>query len=164
MCLQKTYELVILAPGRILMNSVCKELKLKSHKPLGPSSLGGCRFLTGSRILQSVPAQVKSQMQVASLLHTCENKEQRWGIFTILGRMMVVNVKDTWDRVEALKPFEIFKSPLVLVFGFCFCFLFLVVLGLRCCTGFFSNCSERELVSSCPAWASHRSVFSCRRA
>ena len=123
MCLQKTYELVILAPGRILMNSVCKELKLKSHKPLGPSSLGGCRFLTGSRILQSVPAQVKSQMQVASLLHTCENKEQRWGIFTVLGRMMVVNVKYTWDRVEALKPFEIFKSPLVLFFGF-FVFVF----------------------------------------
>lgn len=37
---------------------------------LGPSSLGGWGFLTGSRILQSVPAQVKSQMQVASLLHT----------------------------------------------------------------------------------------------
>ena len=49
-----------------------------------------------------------------------KNKEQRWGIFTVLGRIMVVN--DTWDRVEALKPFEIFRSPLVLFFGF-FCFV-----------------------------------------
>lgn len=64
--------------GRILMKSH-KELKLKSHKPLGPSSLGGCRFLTGSRILQSVPAQVKSQMQVASLLHTCEEQRTEMG-------------------------------------------------------------------------------------
>lgn len=37
---------------------------------LGPSSFGGLGFRTGSRMLQSVPAQVKSQMQVASLLHT----------------------------------------------------------------------------------------------
>ena len=68
----------------------------------------------------------------------------------MLGRIMMVNVKDTWDRVEALKPFEMFKSPLVLFLGvFCFCFLFLIVLGLGCCTGFVSNRSEWQLLSSC---------------
>lgn len=60
--------------GRVGMNTVCNDLKLESYKPLGPSSFGGLGFRTGSRMLQSVPAQVKSQMQVASLLHTCEGE------------------------------------------------------------------------------------------
>ena len=32
--------------------------------------------------------------------------------------------------------------------------------GLRRCTGFFSSCSKRGLLSSCGAWASHCSGFS----
>lgn len=60
--------------GRVGMNTVCNDLKPESYKPLGPSSFGGLGFRTGSRMLQSVPAQVKSQMQVASLLHTCEGE------------------------------------------------------------------------------------------
>ena len=37
--------------------------------------------------------------------------------------------------------------------------LFLAVLG-----GFISSCGKRGLLSSCGAWASHCSGFSCRRA
>ena len=45
-------------------------------------------------------------------------------------------------------------------FGFLFD-LVLVVLSLRCCMGAFSGCSERRLLSSCGAWASHGSGFFC---
>lgn len=62
--------------GEVQANAACNDIKLKSHKPLGPSSFGGLGFRTGSRMLQSVPAQVKSQMQVASLLHTWEGKRR----------------------------------------------------------------------------------------
>lgn len=42
----------------------------RGHEPLGPgSSMTGGTF-GGSCMLQSVPAQVASQVQVASLLHT----------------------------------------------------------------------------------------------
>lgn len=80
--------------GRAPVNSVGNELELKSHKPLGPSSLGGWRFLTGSRILQSVPAQVKSQIQVASLLHTCEEPKTEMGHF----HCGLFNDSDKWKR------------------------------------------------------------------
>ena len=43
-------------------------------------------------------------------------------------------------------------------------FLFLVVLGLSCCTWAVSSCGEQGLLSSCGAWASHCSGFSCCRA
>ena len=39
-------------------------------------------------------------------------------------------------------------------------YLFLAVLGLRCCAGFFSSCSEWGLLSGCGAWASHCRGFS----
>ena len=35
-------------------------------------------------------------------------------------------------------------------------YLFLAVQRLRCCTQAFSNCGERELLSSCSVQASHR--------
>lgn len=40
-------------------------------RPFGPGSLLESRSLGGSGMLQSVPAQVASQVQEASLLHTC---------------------------------------------------------------------------------------------
>lgn len=40
-------------------------------RPLGPCSLEDSGSLGGSGMLQSVPAQVASQVHVASLLHTC---------------------------------------------------------------------------------------------
>ena len=39
--------------------------------------------------------------------------------------------------------------------------LFLVVLGLHHCAWAFSTCGEQRLLSSCGAWASHCSGFSC---
>ena len=42
--------------------------------------------------------------------------------------------------------------------------LFSTVLGLCCCTGFFSSCRERWQLSSCGAWASPCAGFSCHRA
>ena len=42
--------------------------------------------------------------------------------------------------------------------------LFLAVLGLCCCTGFFSSCGKRGLLSSCGVLASHCGGFSCCRA
>ena len=39
-------------------------------------------------------------------------------------------------------------------------YLFLVTLGLHCCKGTFSSCSEWGLLSSCGAWASHCGGFS----
>lgn len=41
-------------------------------RPFGPGSLLESRSLGGSGMLQSVPAQVSSQVQEASLLHTCK--------------------------------------------------------------------------------------------
>ena len=38
--------------------------------------------------------------------------------------------------------------------------LFLAVLGLHCCTGFFSSCGEPGLLCSCGPWASHCGGFS----
>ena len=43
-------------------------------------------------------------------------------------------------------------------------YLFLAALGLCCCTWAFSSCGEQDLLSSCRAWASHCSGFSCSRA
>lgn len=40
-------------------------------------------------------------------------------------------------------------------------YLFLAVLHICCSMGFFSSCSEWRLLSSCDAWTSHCSVFSC---
>ena len=49
--------------------------------------------------------------------------------------------------------------------NFLFIYLFnLAVLGLRCCTGFFSSCSKWELLSSCSVQTSHCGGFSCGRA
>ena len=45
-----------------------------------------------------------------------------------------------------------------------FIYLLLVVLGLRCCGGFFSSSDERGLLPSCDAKASHCGGFSCFRA
>ena len=43
-----------------------------------------------------------------------------------------------------------------------FCiYSFLAVLGLCCCADFFSMCREWDRLSSCGAWASHCSGFSC---
>ena len=39
--------------------------------------------------------------------------------------------------------------------------LFLAALGLCGCTQAFSSCDEQRLLSSCGAWASHCSGFSC---
>ena len=39
-------------------------------------------------------------------------------------------------------------------------FNFLVMMGLHCCLCAFSGCREHGLLSSCGAWASHRSGFS----
>ena len=50
-----------------------------------------------------------------------KNKEQRWGIFITLGRIMVINLKETWDRAEVIKTIWIF---------FFFFFFFFVFLGL----------------------------------
>ena len=40
-------------------------------------------------------------------------------------------------------------------FFFLFIYLYLAVLGIHCCTGFSSSCSEWGLLSSCDAWISH---------
>jgi len=42
--------------------------------------------------------------------------------------------------------------------------LFYFVLGLHCCVRAFSGCGEQGLLTSCGAWASHGSGFSCCRA
>ena len=42
-----------------------------------------------------------------------------------------------------------------------FSYLFLAVLGLRCWEGFFSSCSERELLSSNGVLSSRFCGFSC---
>ena len=47
---------------------------------------------------------------------------------------------------------------------FIYLFFILVALGLHCCAWTSSTCGERELLSSCGAWASHCRGFSCRRA
>ena len=44
-----------------------------------------------------------------------------------------------------------------------FIYLFMTVLGVCCCTGFFSSCGEWGLLSSCHEWASHCGGFSCCR-
>lgn len=46
-------------------------------RPLGPCSLVDSGSLGGSGILQSVPAQVASQVHVASLLHTCTDQTEK---------------------------------------------------------------------------------------
>ena len=52
--------------------------------------------------------------------------------------------------------FEYFwNSPILVSFKFYLLrYLFLAALGLPCCVSAFSSCGERELVSSCGAWAS----------
>ena len=45
-----------------------------------------------------------------------------------------------------------------------FMYLFLAVLGLCCCVGFSSSCSDQGPLSSCSARASHWRDFSCCRA
>ena len=40
-------------------------------------------------------------------------------------------------------------------------YLFLAVLGLRCCAWAFSHCKKWGLLSSCNAWVSNHSGFSC---
>ena len=45
-----------------------------------------------------------------------------------------------------------------------FIYLFLAVLGLHYWVGFFSNCGEQGLLSSCSAQASYCHSFSCCRA
>ena len=44
------------------------------------------------------------------------------------------------------------------------CYIYLAVLGLYCCTWTISRFGEQGLLSSCSAWASHCSGFSCCRA
>ena len=52
----------------------------KADEPLGPSSSLGGASLGGSGMLQSVPAQVVSQVHVPSLLHTWQGEEHSaWG-------------------------------------------------------------------------------------
>lgn len=46
------------------------------NQPLGPSSSVGAGSFGGSGMLQSVPAQVVSQLHVPSLLQTCAEKAQ----------------------------------------------------------------------------------------
>lgn len=50
------------------------EIERGGNRPLGPSSGEVSGSLGGSGMLQSVPAQVVSQVQVASLLHTCTDE------------------------------------------------------------------------------------------
>lgn len=58
-------------------------------RPFGPWSLLDTGSLGGSGMLQSVPAQVASQVHVASLLHTCtDEKERNWTILKFLHSLM----------------------------------------------------------------------------
>ena len=50
---------------------------------------------------------------------------------------------------------------LSLQFKILFIYLCLAVLNLGCCVQTFSSCGKRGILSSCNAWASHCSVFSC---
>ena len=52
----------------------------------------------------------------------------------------------------------------IIFFKFFFLSFFMAVLGLHCCVQAFSSCSESGLLSSCGAWVSHCSGFSCCRA
>lgn len=55
----------------VLLMSVWNGNKARRHhEPLGPSSSTVGGSFGGSCMLQSVPAQVESQVHVASLLHT----------------------------------------------------------------------------------------------
>lgn len=65
---KKAYELVMCFNWKENTNEITQGIETEITQTLGSFVFGGCRFLTGSRILQSGPAQVKSQMQVASLL------------------------------------------------------------------------------------------------
>lgn len=62
-----------------VLYSFCQtpEVVRGGNRPLGPSSLVASGCLGGSGMLQSVPAQVVSQVHVASLLHTCADQTGR---------------------------------------------------------------------------------------
>ena len=49
-------------------------------------------------------------------------------------------------------------------FNYLFVYFTLTVLGLHCCVRAFSGCGKQGLLTSCGAWASHGSSFSCCRA
>ena len=69
-----------------------------------------------------------------------------WNAFLVLTNQVTINLKRSGE----------FSLPLFLKKMY----LFLAVLGLRCCAGFFSSCSEWGLLSGCGAWASHCRGFS----
>ena len=60
--------------GALFMLSGATGFEEGGNRPLGPSSGGVSGSLGGSGMLQSVPAQVVSQVHVASLLHTCTDQ------------------------------------------------------------------------------------------
>lgn len=53
------------------------------NRPFGPCSLVASGSLGGSGMLQSVPAQVASQVHVASLLHTCTDQIKIHCVWTL---------------------------------------------------------------------------------
>ena len=73
-----------------------------------------------------------------------------------------------WETVCSVFPVSVLhliwcpllSSPFILTHFTC-PYLFLVALGLRCCMWAFSSCIEQGLLSSCGAWASRCSGFSC---
>ena len=53
------------------------------------------------------------------------------------------------------------RKHLRFIFNFKKIYLFMAVLGLHCCVRAFSSCCMQGFLSSCGAWASHCSGFSC---
>ena len=59
-----------------------------------------------------------------------------------------------------IRYFLFLPSLFNMMFFFFFSNLFLAALGRLCCVWAFSSCSKCGILSSCGAWASHRSDFS----
>ena len=94
----------------------------------------------------------------------------RWGITWLLrlisypGKRSKV-LMNQWSSVNLFilsEKARVSSYTYVHIFHF-YLFILLSVLGLHCCTGFFSSCGERGslLLSSCGRQGSHRGGFSC---
>ena len=123
----------------------------------------------GWRVMKSLANGDSTQSCLCDKASTKKAKRTRFQEFLVwwtrggLGR--VAHPGRAWNST----PFpHTLHSPSLLAGCSSDCFLksylFLAALGLCCCLGAFSGCSERGLLSTCSAWASHCSGFCCCRA